>query len=134
MIGVYYRLIKRRTLMNCSFLNYRKHYAYRSWSCWGTSTNLTPAGKAGQQRSPRGQFLNPGYRGTRGIALLDLLLTNTDNIIGRGSQGEVRIGGSLGCSAYALTDFMISKNMGWAKSKVKTFNFRKKNFTCLRKW
>lgn len=126
-IGVHCLLIKRKTLMNCFFLNCRQHYAHRSGSCWGTSTSLTPAGKAGQQsETPSGQFLSPGYRRSRGIALLDLLLTNTDNIIGRGSRREVRIAGSLGCSAHALTDFMISKTVVWARSEVKTFNFKEK--------
>lgn len=38
---------------------------------------------------------------------------------------EVKIGGSLGCSNQAK--FMISRNMGLAKSKVGALNFRRVN-------
>ena len=37
---------------------------------------------------------------TRGDALLDLLVTNTSELI-----GDIRIGGSLGCSDHALVEF-----------------------------
>ncbi|GAB0204051.1 hypothetical protein GRJ2_002870700 [Grus japonensis] len=55
-------------------------------------------------------------------ALLDLLLTNTDELI-----REVKIGGSLGCSDHALVEFTILRDMGQVKSRVRTLNFRRAN-------
>ena len=55
--------------------------------------------------------------------LLDLVLTSAEELI-----KEVKIGGSLSCSDYALVEFVISRYMGLAKSKVRTLNFRKANF------
>ncbi|KAK4806794.1 hypothetical protein QYF61_005590 [Mycteria americana] len=59
---------------------------------------------------------------TRGEELLDLLLTNTGELI-----GEVKTGGSLGCSDHALVEFTIWRDMGQVKSRVRTLNFRKAN-------
>ncbi|KAK4810483.1 hypothetical protein QYF61_004263 [Mycteria americana] len=44
---------------------------------------------------------------TRGDVLLDLLLTNAEELL-----GEVKIGGSLGCSDHALVEFMILRDIG----------------------
>ena len=41
---------------------------------------------------------------------------------------DVRIGGSLGCSDHALVEFAVLRDMGQAKSKVRTLNFRKAKF------
>lgn len=60
---------------------------------------------------------------TRGELLLDLLLTNTDELI-----REVKTGGILGCSDHALLELMISRDIGQAKRIVKTLNLRKENF------
>ena len=60
---------------------------------------------------------------TRGDAILDLLVTNTSELI-----GDIKIGGSLGCSDHALVEFAVLRDMGQAKSKVRTLNFRKANF------
>ena len=49
---------------------------------------------------------------TRGEALLDLVLINTEESI-----REVKTGGSLGCSDHALVEFVILKNAGLAKKK-----------------
>ena len=46
----------------------------------------------------------------QGEALLDLVLTNTKEII-----IEVKIGGSMGCSDHALLEFVIWRNAGLAK-------------------
>ncbi|TRZ07132.1 hypothetical protein HGM15179_019976, partial [Zosterops borbonicus] len=54
----------------------------------------------------------------RGEVLLDLMLTNADELI-----KEVKTGGSLGCSNGALVEFMISRTMGLAKRKVRTLKF-----------
>lgn len=56
-------------------------------------------------------------------ALLDLVITNTAELI-----KEVKIGGSLSCSDHTLAEFVISRDMGLAKSKVRTLNFRRTNF------
>ncbi|KAK4813526.1 hypothetical protein QYF61_009252 [Mycteria americana] len=60
---------------------------------------------------------------TRGDVLLDLLVTNTSELI-----GDVKIGGSLSCSDHALVEFTVLRDMGQAKSKVWTLNFRKATF------
>ncbi|KAK4815291.1 hypothetical protein QYF61_026196 [Mycteria americana] len=60
---------------------------------------------------------------TRGDVILDLLVTNTSEQI-----GDVKIGGSLGCSDRALVEFAVLRDMGQAKSKVRTVNFRKAKF------
>lgn len=60
---------------------------------------------------------------TRGELLLDLLLTNTDELI-----REVKIGGSLGLSNHYLVEFTLWRDMGQVKTRVKTLNFRKVNF------
>ena len=51
------------------------------------------------------------------------MFTNTSELI-----GDVKIGGSLGCSDHALVEFAVLRDMGQAKSKVRTLNFRKANF------
>ena len=52
---------------------------------------------------------------TRGEALLDLVLINTEESI-----REVKTGGSLGCSDHALVEFVILNNVGLVKSKTRT--------------
>ena len=52
---------------------------------------------------------------TRRDVLLDLLITNVSELIRR-----VKIGGSLGCSDYALVEFSVLRVIGQAKSKVQT--------------
>lgn len=59
---------------------------------------------------------------TRGEVLLDLVLTNADELI-----KEVNIGGTLGCSYHALVEFVISR-MGLVKCKARTLNFRRAKF------
>jgi len=60
---------------------------------------------------------------TRGDVLLDLLVTNTGELI-----GDIKVGGSLGCSDHALVVFAVLRGMGQVKSKVRTLNFRKAKF------
>jgi len=55
------------------------------------------------------------------------VLTNTEENI-----REVKIGGSLCCSDHALVDFVIRRNAGLARSRVKTLNFRRANFRLLK--
>ena len=62
-------------------------------------------------------------RPTRGEVLLDLLLTNVEEI----SKG-VNTGGSLGCSDHALVEFVISRNIGLANSGVRTLKFVRSKF------
>ena len=62
-------------------------------------------------------------RPTSGDVILDLLVTNTSELI-----GDTKIGGSLGCSDHALAEYTVLRHMGQAKSKVRTLNFRKANF------
>ncbi|GAB0209193.1 hypothetical protein GRJ2_003385000 [Grus japonensis] len=60
---------------------------------------------------------------TRGDVILDLMVTNASELM-----GEVKTGGSLGCSDHALVEFTVLRDMGQVKSKVRTLNFRKANF------
>ena len=60
---------------------------------------------------------------TRGEALLDLLLTNTEELI----QG-IKIHVSLGCSDHALVEFTILRDTGQVKSRVRTLNFGRARF------
>ncbi|PKU42375.1 hypothetical protein llap_7322 [Limosa lapponica baueri] len=60
---------------------------------------------------------------TRGDEILDLLVTNAIKLI-----GDIKIGGSLGCSDHALLEFAVLSDMGQEKNKVRTLNSRKANF------
>ncbi|KAK4827894.1 hypothetical protein QYF61_022317 [Mycteria americana] len=60
---------------------------------------------------------------TRGDVILDLMVTNTSQLI-----GDIKTGGSLGCSDHALVEFAVLRDMGQAESKARTLNFRKANF------
>jgi len=60
---------------------------------------------------------------TQGDAILDLLVTNASELV-----GDVKIGGSLGCSNHALVELTLLREMGITKSIVRTLNFRRANF------
>jgi len=67
---------------------------------------------------------------TRGDAVLDLLVTNASKLI-----GDIKIGGSLGCSDHALVDSavlrdtgQVLRDTGQVNSKVWTLNFKKASF------
>ena len=64
---------------------------------------------------------------TRGEALPDLVLTSAEESI-----REVKTGGRLGCSDHALVEFVISKNVGLAKSRARSLCFRRANFQLLK--
>jgi len=53
----------------------------------------------------------------------DLLVTNTSELI-----NDIKTGGSLGCSDHTLVEFIVLSDKSWAKSKVRTLNFRKPDF------
>ena len=53
--------------------------------------------------------------------ILDLLASNARELI-----GDIKIGGSLGCSDHALLEFTVLRDKGQAKSEF--LNFRKVNF------
>lgn len=55
--------------------------------------------------------------------VLDLVLTSADELI-----TEATTGGRLGCSNLALVEFLISRNICLAESKVRTLNFQRVNF------
>ena len=52
---------------------------------------------------------------TRGDAILDLLLTN----------GDIRIGGCLGCGDHAMVEFTLWRDMRQVKRKIRKLSFRK---------
>ena len=64
---------------------------------------------------------------TRGDVVPDLTVTNATELI-----GDVKIGGSLGCSDLAMVEFAVLRSKGRAKSKVRALNFRKANFQLLK--
>ena len=45
---------------------------------------------------------------------------------------EVKIAGRLGCSDRALVEFVIWRNAGLAKSRLRILNFRRVNFWLLK--
>jgi len=51
------------------------------------------------------------------------MLTNASELI-----GDVKTGGSLGCSNHTLLEFTVLRNMGKVRGVVRTLNFRKANF------
>jgi len=57
---------------------------------------------------------------TQGNEILDLMLTSASELI-----GDVKTGGSLGCSDYALVELAVLRDTGKARSIVRTLNFRK---------
>lgn len=90
-------------LMRPFCFSYRRRCT-RQLSCWcGISISQMSAGKATQLKKLLDQVLD---RPNRGEVLLDLLLTNIEEII-----EEVKIGGSLGCSDCALVEFTVYRNM-----------------------
>jgi len=60
---------------------------------------------------------------TKVDAILDLMVTSATEYI-----SNVKIGGSLGCSDRTLVEFTLLRDMGKARSVVRTLNFRKPNF------
>jgi len=60
---------------------------------------------------------------TRGDVMLDVLESNTKELI-----GDNKIGGSLGCSDHGLLECAVLRDVGQAKSKVMTLNLRKAKF------
>jgi len=61
--------------------------------------------------------------------LLDLVFTNVEEIV----KG-IKIGGSLGCNDHALVEFVLLRNVGLAKSRVGTLNFRIVKFRLSKEW
>ena len=55
------------------------------------------------------------------------MLTNAEDSI-----REVKIGGSLSCSDHVLVEFLILKNAGLAKSRVRTVSSRRANLQLLK--
>ena len=51
------------------------------------------------------------------------MVTNASELI-----GNIKIAGRLGCSDHALVEFTVLRDMGQAKSKVRTLNFRQEDF------
>ena len=64
---------------------------------------------------------------TRGDAILDLLLTSANELI-----GNIRIGGCLGCSDHGMVEFILQREMRRAKNKIRMINFRKTEFQLFR--
>ncbi|GAB0181507.1 hypothetical protein GRJ2_000616000 [Grus japonensis] len=90
---------------------------------WGDLIAAFQYLKGAYRKDGEGHFTKVRNSLTRGEELLDLSLTNMDELI-----RDVKIGGSLGCSDHVLVKFTILRDMGQMKSRVKTLNFRKANF------
>jgi len=60
---------------------------------------------------------------TRGDTTLDLMVTNTKELI-----SDIKTRSSLGFSNHTLVELANLRDKGWARSKVRTLNFREANF------
>ncbi|GAB0206764.1 mitochondrial enolase superfamily member 1 [Grus japonensis] len=58
----------------------------------------------------------------RGV-LLDLVLTTKEGLV-----GDVKVGGSLGCSDHEMVEFRILRGRSRAVSRITTLDFRRANF------
>ncbi|GAB0181714.1 hypothetical protein GRJ2_000636700 [Grus japonensis] len=64
---------------------------------------------------------------TRRGAMLDLVLTNQEGLV-----GEVKLKGSLGCSDHKMVEFRILRAVRRACSKLTTLDFRRADFGLFR--
>ncbi|GAB0209401.1 hypothetical protein GRJ2_003405800 [Grus japonensis] len=64
---------------------------------------------------------------TRRGAMLDLVLTNKEGLV-----GDVKLKGSLGCSDHKMVEFRILRAARRAHSKLTTLDFRRADFGLLR--
>ncbi|GAB0208696.1 mitochondrial enolase superfamily member 1 [Grus japonensis] len=64
---------------------------------------------------------------TRRGAMLDLLLTNKEGLV-----GDVKLKGSLGCSDHEMVEFRILRTARRAHSKLATLDFRRADFGLFR--
>lgn len=55
-------------------------------------------------------------------ALLELMVVDTSELI-----GDIKTGGSLGCSDHALVELAVPRKMSELENKVRTWKFRKEN-------
>ena len=56
------------------------------------------------------------------------MLTNAEETV-----KDTKTGSSLGCSAHALVEFVILRNIGLAKNGVRILNFRRADFRLFKK-
>ena len=64
---------------------------------------------------------------TRRGAMLDLVLTNKEGLV-----GNVKVKGSLGCSDHKMVEFKILRAERRVRSKLATLDFRRADFGLLR--
>ncbi|GAB0207196.1 hypothetical protein GRJ2_003185200 [Grus japonensis] len=64
---------------------------------------------------------------TRRGAMLDLVLTNKEGLV-----GDVKLKGSLGCSDHEMVEFRILRAARRARSKITTLDFRRADFGLFR--
>ncbi|GAB0187677.1 hypothetical protein GRJ2_001233000 [Grus japonensis] len=64
---------------------------------------------------------------TRRGAMLDLVLTNKEGLV-----GDVKLKGSLGCSDHKMVEFKILRAVRRAHSKLTTLDFRRADFGLVR--
>ncbi|GAB0187663.1 hypothetical protein GRJ2_001231600 [Grus japonensis] len=64
---------------------------------------------------------------TRGGAMLDLVLTNKEGLV-----GDVKLKGSLGCSDHKMAKFKILRAVRRALSKLTTLDFSRADFGLFR--
>ncbi|GAB0205246.1 hypothetical protein GRJ2_002990200 [Grus japonensis] len=64
---------------------------------------------------------------TRRGAMLDLILTNKEGLV-----GDVKLKGSLGCSDHEMVEFRILRAARRARSKLTTLDFRRADFGLFR--
>ncbi|GAB0179465.1 hypothetical protein GRJ2_000411800 [Grus japonensis] len=95
--------------------------------CWRDNT-------AGHKQSRRflecidDNFLLQGIKElTRRGAVLDLVLTNKEGLV-----GDMKLKGSLGCSDHEMVEFRILRTARRARSKLATLDFRRADFGLFR--
>jgi len=98
-------------------------------TCWKSSTASCKQARRLLECIEDNFFSQVTDSPTREDAILDLLVTNTRELI-----SGVKIGGYLGCSDHALVEFTVLSDMGQAKCEVRTLNFRKANFQLFREF
>jgi len=123
--GVYYRPPDNSEPVNESFyIQPQEHHNSKCLSCWGTLTTQTSAGKVavscrqstGLLECTEDNFLSQVIDDhSRGNAILDLLLTNVNELI-----GDIGVGGCLDCSDHAMVEFTPQRDMRQVKNKTRS--------------
>ncbi|CAM4545620.1 unnamed protein product [Lepidochelys olivacea] len=95
--------------------------------CWESNTALHRQSRKFLENVGDNFLLQVLEEPTRGRALLDLLLTNREELI-----GEAKVDGNLGGSNHEMVEFRILTQGRKESSRIQTLDFRKADFDSLR--